>query len=228
MACAISLLDRMNLNPGLSGVIATGGVWTFTSTTNGSNDLTVSLNGAPNITVVPGVVIGSTDNPSLNFDGSADADYVFTYTTGGGGACQDDATLTVTVAAGVTAGVDFSTTLCTVVSENRNLYDILTGGNGLTGPGAGSVTIPGSGITGVWTGTGISSPGYSAGAGVVTDDTFNPSLATVGTYTFTYTVDRTTAVDCLNCQDTATITFIVSDAPYPGLDSTVTVCSSPA
>lgn len=188
--------------------------------------MTSNIDGAGDTTVVPGSVIGSTDNPSIDFGASADADYVFTYTTGGGGACQDDATITVTVANGVTAGVDFSTTLCTVINENRILHEILTGGNGINGVQGGTVTLPGTGVTGVWTGSGIVSPGYDAGGAAVTDDLFNPSLAAVGTYTFTYTVDRTDAVDCENCQDTATITFIVSDAPYPGEDSTVTVCNN--
>lgn len=61
----------------------------------------------------------------------------------------------------------------------------------------------GSGVTatGSWSGSGTSSPGYSAGGTPPTSNTFNTASIVAGSYTFIYSVTDGT------CSDTATITI---------------------
>lgn len=238
MACSVNLFTYMDGGP------TAGGQWTFTDTTNPSSDLFANVDMGGDTTYSFGAVIGTNHTPMVDFTNSVDADYTFTYTTGVGGSCQDEATLVVTVVNGVTAGVDFGPlTVCnTDPATEYTLFWFLDGGTGLVS-GGGLVTTPGGTVTGAWSGNGIGTTGTSTvDTGSIpigyqdqgtpsdpSDDTFIPFQISPGTYNFIYTVDQTAGADaCDDCEDTKTITLEVSGAPFAGDDSMATVCSSPA
>lgn len=86
------------------------------------------------------------------------------------------------------------------------------------------------GDVGTWdvSSTGTASLGYTAGA-TIDLDTFDPSAAGTGTYTFVHTVTtpgNTYPVNCADCTQTATITIEVIATPSAGTPSNITVCNN--
>lgn len=224
MACGFGLFTLMGGSP------VTTGTWTFTSTTNGVGTANVNVGIPPVLTLLnPGNAVGMGNNPVVDFGPASNGDYVFTYTTGTSGTCQDEATLTITVEDGVTAGVDANISLCSNDNTVYSIVNFLNGGDGLIA-GLDPVTPVGVGLTGTLTGTGIGVVSTPPGAGHVAnttnplDDTFNPFNVAVGPYTFIYNISRNGAQNCENCQDSATVTLTVATAPSAGIDSAATVC----
>lgn len=218
MSCPINLFTALQGGP------ETNGTWVFTSTTNPSSNLEASVNSeSPAGIYNPGNSIGAAGPtphaPVVDFSASANAEYVFTYTTGSGGACQDSAVVTVTVEDGVYAGVDFAVTLCANENVEYNLWNYINT--------SGTPTLPAAGLTAGWGGD-VSNAGYTAGlANDPQDDTFNPFNRMLGTVSFTYSVSRIgTEENCANCADEATVTITVADAPNAGVGESITVCSA--
>lgn len=226
MACIIT-----GLRDQLLGAADPGGRWTFESTTNPGNDLTVDVDAGGITTYALGAFIGLGDNPSVDFSAAVDADYVLRYTTGIGGSCQDTADLTVTIVNGVTAGINVGPiTICNTDNVNYTIHYWLDGGDGLT-TGGGLITPPGGTVTYQWTGNGPAHPTAfnDQGNSDPSDDTFNPLNVTPGSYFFNYTLDQTAGNDaCADCEDTKVVEVIVAAAPNPGGDASMTVCSSPS
>lgn len=82
-------------------------------------------------------------------------------------------------------------------------------------------------------GTGTSSPGYSAGTAVVTDDTYDPSqepsFPVTRVFEITYTPQPPTGYtlsSCVECQpDTVVVTYTVTEQFQPGTPSNVAACT---
>lgn len=206
MACTITLFDY------LGGTPDTGGTWVLTS--GGPTDL--SVNGAATATYSNGNAIGVNHTVTVGVNDTAAGSYVFTYSVGAV-PCADTATVTVTVVDGAVAGTDFTISYCDSDNTEKNLYNLL-----------GVTPLPET--DGTWSGSGTSSPGYTANTAAGNDDTFNPFDAGVGSYIFTYTVDNgnvTTPPGCTNCEDTATITINVVDTGDAGTNGAVTLCNTP-
>jgi hypothetical protein len=233
MACSYNLFDV--LPTAVEGATAnpdTGGNWFITAAP--SFPVTLNINGVDE-SLANGNAVGSSDAPVVIFDDVPSGNYTFTYTVTGGAACTDSAEVTVIVVDGVLAGQTINITKCDTDNVNYVLYSILEGGVSPDGGGAwlsppqnnGNVTPPNlPAITGQWTGS-ISSPGYSGGASA-TEATFNPSLHTGTEATFTYTVTNTEGnPGCTNCTNQATITFTITETPFAGDDTTLTVCNDP-
>ncbi|HEX8561333.1 MAG TPA: gliding motility-associated C-terminal domain-containing protein, partial [Flavobacterium sp.] len=161
-------------------------------------DLILSLGGTPQS--------GGTWSPALAsgtgvFDPTVDMPGIYTYTVGGNLCTTNTASATVTVTPLPDAGIDGTINTCAAVTS----IDLMTG---LTG-------TPG---TGTW------SDDNSTGA--LTGNIFDPSVAGVGTYTFTYTVGGGSSA----CPaDTSVVTVVVdqsvSAGTFAGLQS---FCNSAA
>ena len=186
-----------------------------------SFDLYAQLGGTPDSgglwtqTGGPQSVPPSLTNPQLgtvDFTGALAGAYTYDYIVGTA-PCDDTSTVTITVAEGAEAGIGADTILCDSDASVYTLYNFLGG-------------TPD--VDGTWSGTGTTSPGYSAGGATPTDDTFQPSTAGVGKWTFVYTVnhgDTSTPAGCDNCIDTATIVITVTAAADAGTGVSLTVCN---
>lgn len=222
MACTITLHQFLTGSPDQ------GGTWTLQS----GGPMLASVNGNPAQTFSNGNTISTQWNATLGFDDTVAGTYVVRYTVGTA-PCADTSDLTITVVNGALAGVDVTLTRCTTDTTVYNLFDFLRGGNG-TGTGTGTVDT-----TGTWSGSGTGpafttapNDAYKPVTGAPTDDTFQPSLVNMGgnpttTAVFIYTVNKGGPAGCTNCQDTATITFITTQAGNAGGDGAVTVCNDP-
>lgn len=134
-------------------------------------------------------------NPSLEGSGT----YVFTYTVPGAPPCNAAvATVTVTVGAGLNAGVGGNDTICGAWT-NYDLFQSLGGGPDLNG---------------VWH--------DDTGTGAITGSHLNATLLAPGSsYPMIYTVDDPA------CGQMQSVVFLyVSPFPDPGLDTTITTCST--
>lgn len=146
-------------------------------------------------------------NDTFNPTGQPAGTYVFTYTVTTG-TCTDTAAITFTVVAPPDTGADITLNQCTSDTTPINLYTAL----GATDN------------TGTWSGT--PSAAWAVGTGSPTDDTFTPSLATPGTYEYTYTVTTPgTDPSCTNCTSFNKVTIVVVAVPNAGTPVTLTVCS---
>lgn len=168
----------------------------------------------------PGVQIGTGPYLFIDPDNVPVGTYLLNYKVATG-ACADVAKVTLTVRAGVDAGVALSgITYCADDSNPKNAFSSWLSGSPTPG--------------GTWTGSGAVPPAWNAGAG-----TFTPSLAGVvaGTtnFIFQYNVATPTGGGPANdpqcttgyCTDSTTITISVTAAGYAGGNAEVTVCNAP-
>jgi mucin-2 len=154
-------------------------------TNDAAQDLFDFLNGTPQT--------GGTWSPALAsgtgvFNPLLDTADVYTYTVGGGNCDVATAQVTVTVVQSPIAGADGQLQAC----ADDTAIDLTSGLDGTQGLG----TFADDNATGALSGT-----------------TFNPSLVTPGTYTFTYTVSGGTS-PCIT--DTAIVTVVVNPLPISG------------
>lgn len=145
------------------------------------------------------------------------------------GDCGGQVTVTIPVVGGGLAGTSTTITLC-ADSSTINIADEL------------GATFDQGILQAAFqlTGTGVSSAGYTAGAGdTPLDDTFDPSAVSLGTYVFTLVITPQTPIGynldgCDQCQQTtATLTVVVAESTIAiSLDEcwlyvdSVTGCSS--
>jgi len=204
-----------NLRTALGGSPQTGGTWSPGHPNSG--DCADLINTNPQSVTITGGELGTIDA-----SGIIAGEYEFTYVVGSA-PCQGCATVTVTVEDG--AFIDATLTSKTYCTDDDTDYVLFE-----------EFFNPGTDTDGAWTGGGTSSAGYkgngvTVGAGTPTnpqDDTFNPSDAGVGSYTFIYTVnhgDGTTPGGCTNCVQSQTITIVVTAAGNAGTDGAVTLCN---
>jgi hypothetical protein len=225
MACPKNL--RTDLLTGAN----TGGAWTY----NGFNANIGATPAAPTVypqvagTAIPlnlnnsaAPVIPGGDNPSVTTDAADIGFHFFTYNVAIGD-CTDSQVVILQVLPAVDAGADFNLSLC----ENGSsvvIYDEWVT-NGTNPP----LNIAG---TTEWASASASSayvPGSTADD--ITDDTFDPSLAAIGTYTYVFTVSATGqesgyTINCTDCTKTATVTISVVQAPVAGTAQTIAVCNA--
>lgn len=222
MACSVNLFNLVG------GVPNTGGSWTLQS----GGPVSFSVNGGAAQTFSNGNTVGSGHLVTIDtVAGTANGTYVFRYSVGTV-PCLDTSDVTVTVIDGALAGSDITFTRCNTDTVVYNIFEIISGGNGI---GGGSPN-PDVDETGVWSGSGTGpafttapNNAYKPNTASPTDDTFQPSLVNMGanpsvTASFTYTVNKGGPPGCTNCQDSATLTFITVLAGNAGNDGSVTLC----
>lgn len=224
--CSISLFSRL---PSSGPTIMTTGNWFL----DPLSDPIASLrwgNGAgpaiPPVTwnttaIAPGVQIGTGPYLHVDPENVAAGEYLFTYRVGEiGSSCVAEATITLTVVDGVTAGA--ALTGITYCADDDTDHDV-------------SLLLTGQSTGGTWSGTG---PALGPPAWVSANTTFNPSEAPVPSgqtvnYTFIYNVSASGGPhdeDCKGgyCYDTTTLTIAVTHTGYAGEDTAFSVCNSPA
>lgn len=169
----------------------------------------------------------SGDDPSVDLDGHTAGVYSFSYEVTGG-SCTDTENVVLPLFDAPDAGEDTIINLCTT-DASINLYTQW----GIDGTNAPNASTSGVG----WhSGTGLALLGgaYNNNSTVndITDDTFDPSIAGVGTYIFVYLeeVDMSAlsgfdASDCIDCTDRATVTVIVTQEPNAGSASNAAYCN---
>lgn len=164
-------------------------------------DLMTGLGGTPDGTGTwndddnTGQLSGNIFSPT----GLPPGDYDFTYTVDGIGQCGDaEATVRVTIVAGLNAGNNGNLSVCNT-NATVNLFSGLTG-----------APQPG----GVW----IELSGTSA----VSGQTLNATLVPPGSYQFRYLLNGTPSCDA----DSAVVTVNVVAAPNAGTNGSVTACSN--
>jgi hypothetical protein len=202
----------INLRTDLATGASTGGTWSYLgySTTVGGTP------GAGGTT--PPALVG--DNPAVDFSGYTPGFYHLRY-AGGSGDCASQADYIVPVVDSGDAGTDATIDLC----EDDAAINISAQLGGTYPSGINPPDIAISGDT--------ANAGYSdnSTAGDVTDDTFDPSLSGVGTFTFTITVTPEapagyTLAACTNCDpSTATLTINVLANFNSGTPNNVAVCN---
>lgn len=209
MACSVNLKSFL-------GTSDSGGTWAPGAPDGG--DCTTLINTNPQAIAISGGDLGTID-VSAALAGT----YEFTYVVGSP-PCVDCATVTVTVNDGaVINGTVTAESFCDNDNTDYNLFS--------------RYFTVGTSTDGTWSNTGTLSSGYkgngvAVGAGTPgnpQDDTFNPDLAGVGVYPFTYTVnhgDGTTPGGCDNCTETYTITLTVTALGNAGTNASVTLCNA--
>lgn len=218
MACTKNLYEDL-----LGGTPQPGGTWTFQST----GPTSFQVNGLP-ATLSSGNTVGTNHLVDIDVSDTPTGTYVFRYTIAGSGiGCSSFADVNLTVVAGAVAGTDVSFTLCNTTNQAYNLYNLIRGGSSIPASGgevAGSQAVS---TTGVWSGTGVASSGYTAGTSSPTDDTFNPFGVTPNpSLVFTYTVSQgPNSAICPNCNDAKSVTFVIVAAPNAGTTANVTLCN---
>ena len=111
-------------------------------------------------------------------------------------------------------GTPAAVTYCSNENSEINIFNLL---------GTTSGTAP-AWKSGSYSGTGFTDQGNTN----ITDDTFNPSVAGNGTYTWTHELTSTGAYPssaCPSCTQEAVVTITVTDAPSPGVPANITVCN---
>lgn len=167
---------------------------------SGSVDLFPFLLGSPDPTGTwTDAGTGQLSGSVLNTNGLAVGTYVFTYTVPANGQCPaSSATVTLNIVPLLNAGINTLESIC----GNTNTYDLLANLNGSPDPG------------GTWT-VSPPTPGLSGGL-------FNASLASPGTYVFTYTLGPSGGCPAAS----ATLTINVQAAPNAGLAGDTLVCGN--
>lgn len=205
----------------------TGGVWTY----NGYNQ--TSDQGPFNET--PGSIpeeFSTTltgDNPTVESEDHSTGFYSLTYTfTDSQTGCSASVDVILPIFEGSDNGADANQTTCTSSDSVYNLFEMISGGDGLGSP----VTNTNVDTNGSWsfspTGSFFSSPTTQTAV-------FDMSLVTsAGTYTATYTLPSTTGNSsyttalsgCDNCDGSSVaVTFTVNAAGNAGTPSNVYVCN---
>lgn len=169
--------------------------------------------------------VGGSDNPSINFDGYISGYYFFTYSKPDpcGGSVQIVVPVVGTGDAGETATIQLCTTDAPI-----NLWTQI----GANIPASSNNLPP----VAEWSGSGVGSAGYdnNSTASDPTDDVFDPSAVTPGTYVFTMTISPDPpdgysldgSGDCPDCQPTqATLTIEVVNDFNPGTPINLAVCN---
>lgn len=163
--------------------------------------------------------ISAGESTTLDVTGTPSGTYLFRYTVTTG--CGDTSDLTVTVLDGAVTGFSVSIVTCITDTSTWQLGDFLKGGDGKgNGVEVGyPLTIT---STGVWNGFGTSAGNHTTYGFIPgtpsSDATFIINNGTQniapGEYTFSYSVDGTTAFTedaCGNCLSASNITIYVSD-----------------
>lgn len=249
MPCAISLLSRITVQS--PQVLNTSGNWRMATQgeVNAGTDpdgTAIQLNNilwgigtsaiippASYVTgsFAPGASIGSGAFLWIDPDNVTPGIYYLAYVVGPPGGCQDISLFTLTVQAGVDAGIaPAAQTFCADDNTNHSVFALI--GGSPTAPCATRVNPPnGERPCGVFSGTATSGAQWSS-----VNLTFNPSLAgvTSGSQTFTlfYTTQAPQPYDssCIDggyCTDQISFNITVTAAGYAGENSAITLCNAP-
>ena len=185
----------------------------------------------------PGDPVAGGDNPSIDFSGTDEGVYSFTYTVISG-SCTTSVTFLVPSIEGPNEGTDNSITACDADTNIIYLFDAISGGDGTNAVAANTLGVDTDGTWTISTATGA----FFNGGVDPTTATFDMSVITAGsgsaTFIATYTIagitgsqiyggtTYTQASGCDDCdQTTDLVTISIVSAGTAGTPSNVYVCS---